>query len=400
MSSTIPPAAGPADTHRPTPLTPVTMVSPVGPASYAWEATDEQVAERYGVELSEVARFDLNTSPTPPDVALRVLREGPLARPICEYPPSDYRPLVMAAAKVYGVGTDEILVGAGADEVLDLIAKAYLGPGSTALVPVPTYAMYRVVSEQRGAIVRPVPRLGADQRHGLDAPAVREAARTAALVWLCSPNNPTGLPEDDGAVASLLAALAEDAAASGHEPPVVVLDEAYAEFTGQTLLALREDYPRLIVVRTASKAYALAGLRVGFAIARRETLAPIEPYRPPGSVSVVSVSVVAEALGDAAALARNVAYLSAERERLAAELTAAGWSIGPSVTNFLLVDFGTAQRAAMAAEELLRRGLVPRTFGARHPLASHLRITVRSRAENDRLICAAGDLAVEMGGDR
>lgn len=399
MSSTIPPATGPADTHRPTPLTPVTMVSPVGPASYAWEATDEQVAERYGIALSEIARFDLNTSPTPPDVALRVLREGPLARPICEYPPSDYRPLVTAAARVYGVGTEEILVGAGADEVLDLIAKAYLEPGSTAIVPVPTYAMYRVVTEQRRAIARPVPRLDAERRHGLDALAVREAARTAALVWLCSPNNPTGLPEADGTVASLLAGLADDAAASGREPPVVVLDEAYAEFTGQTLLGLREAYPRLIVVRTASKAYALAGLRVGFAIARRETLAPIEPYRPPGSVSVVSVSVVAEALGDRGALERNVASLSAERERLAAELTAVGWSIGPSVTNFLLADFGTAERAAAAAEGLLRHGLVPRTFGPGHPLASHLRITVRSQSENDRLIRTAAELALdkEMG---
>ena len=87
------------------------------PAGYAWEATDDQVSERYGVELSAIVRFDLNTSPAPPDVALRALRSGAYGRPISEYPPSDYRDLVAAAADVYGVGRDELLVGAGADEV-------------------------------------------------------------------------------------------------------------------------------------------------------------------------------------------------------------------------------------------------------------------------------------------
>ncbi len=373
-------------------LTPVTMASPVGPASYAWEATDEQVAERYGVPLNTIARFDLNTSPAPPAAAMRHLRTGSFVRPISEYPPSDYRPLVLAAAAVYGVGRDEILVGAGADEVLDLIAKAYLAPGAVAVVPTPSYAMYRVVTEQREATVVAVPRLPAGEGYALDQEAVRAEAAAASLIWLCSPNNPTGRPEPDGRIESLLEALSADAGAAGRQPPVVVLDEAYAEFAGQTLLPLRERYPRLIVVRTASKAYALAGLRVGFAIARRETLEPIEPYRPPGSVSVVSVSVVAEALGDREALEANVAFLAAQRDRLAAALSAVGWSVGPSTTNFLLLDFGSPEAAAATAEALLRRGIVPRTFGASHPLASHLRLTVRSEPENDRLIQAAQEI--------
>jgi histidinol-phosphate/aromatic aminotransferase/cobyric acid decarboxylase-like protein len=175
-------------------LTPVTMASPVGPASYAWEATDEQVAERYGVAVDEIARFDLNTSPVPPAVAMRVLRDGPLVRPVSEYPPSDYRSLVRAASAAYGVEPDEILVGAGADEVLDLVAKAYLPPGGVAIVPTPTYAMYRVLTEQRSARVLAVPRLSASDGYAIDAPAIRELAPEASLVWLCSPNNPTGLP--------------------------------------------------------------------------------------------------------------------------------------------------------------------------------------------------------------
>ncbi len=137
--------------------------------------------------------------------------------------------------------------------------------------------------------------------------AVRAAARGAAVVWLCNPNNPTGRLEPDGLIEGLLDDLAADAAAAGRPAPVVVLDEAYSEFVGRSLVDLRASYPRLIVVRTVSKAYALAGLRVGFAIARRETLARIEPYRPPGSVSTVSVSIATEILDDPQSLSDNLA---------------------------------------------------------------------------------------------
>lgn len=361
-------------------------------AGYAWEATDEQVAERYGVPPATIVRFDLNTSPAPPDLALRLLRAGSYGRPISEYPPSDYRGLVAAAAETYGVGRDELLVGAGADEILDIVAKAFLPPGAGAVIPTPTYAMYRVLTEQRPA--RPVRVARRSQASGfaLDLPAVREAAHAAAVVWLCSPNNPTGLPEPSGSIAGLLAGLLADAADDGRDAPVVVLDEAYAEFTGTSLVGLRGAYPRLVVVRTASKAYALAGLRVGFAIARRELLAEMEPYRPPGSVSIPSVAVVTQALRSPEALRCNVSRVSAERARLAAALSGIGIPACPSVTNFLLVGFGDRERATRVAEGMLGRGLVPRTFGEGHPLAGHLRFTVRAPAEDDRLIAALAEV--------
>jgi histidinol-phosphate aminotransferase len=172
----------------------------------------------------------------------------------------------------------------------------------------------------------------------------------------------------------------------------VALDEAYAEFVDRSLVDLRLAHPNLVVVRTASKAYGLAGLRVGFAIARPETIARIAPYRPPGSVSTVSVTVVTEALADPAGMRANVARVDAERERLAAALREAGWNVGPSVTNFLLADLGTRERAAAVATGMLTRGLVPRTFPAGHPLAHALRLTIRDRAGNDRLIAAAREI--------
>jgi len=370
----------------------VPTAMPALPPGYAWEATDEQVSERYGVPPATIVRFDLNTSPAPPDLALRLLQAGAYGRPISEYPPSDYRGLVSAAAETYGVGRDELLVGAGADEILDLVAKAFLPPGAGAVIPTPTYAMYRVLSEQRPARPIPVPRRSAANGYALDLPAVREASRDAAVVWLCSPNNPTGLPEPAGSIAELLGGLLADADDDGRAAPVVVLDEAYAEFVGTSLVGLRAAYPRLVVVRTASKAYALAGLRVGFAIARRELLAEVEPYRPPGSVSIPSVAVVTAALRAPDVLRDNVSRVSAERARLAAAFATLGTPSSPSVANFLLVGFGDRERANVAADGLLRRGLVPRTFGAGHPLADHLRFTVRAPAENDRLIVALAEI--------
>jgi histidinol-phosphate aminotransferase len=255
--------------------------------------------------------------------------------------------------------------------------------------------MYRVITEQRDARVVAVPRRPPSEGWAIDVDAVRSAAREASVVWLCSPNNPTALAEPDGVIEALLAGLAADAAADGRELPIVVLDEAYAEFVGRSLVGLRATYPSLIVVRTASKAYALAGLRVGFAVATPEIIARLNPYRPPGSVSTVSVTVVTEALLDPTILDANLARVATERVRLRDGLIAAGWSVGPSATNFLLVDLGSPDRAATTAEAMLRAGLVPRTFGSGHPLAGYLRLTVRDPDENVRLIATARSIIDE-----
>jgi histidinol-phosphate aminotransferase len=372
--------------------TPVTWSLPTQPLSYSWEATDEEVAARFGLPIASILRFDLNTSPAPPEIAAEILRSGRFEAPLSEYPPSDYRRLLEAASRTYGVTTDELLVGAGADEILDLIGKSFLPAGGRAVIPSPTYAMYRVVTEQRAATVDLIPRLGPSEGYALALPATRAAAARADVLWLCSPNNPTGVPEPDSAIERLLDEIAADAANAGRPPTIVVLDEAYAEFVGRSLLNVRLRHPNLVVVRTASKAYALAGLRVGFAIAQPATIARIAVYRPPGSISTVSVSVVIAALNDPTGMVANVERVDAERDRLAADLRAAGWSVGPSVTNFLLVDFGAADRAAEVATALLRRGLVPRTFAEGHPLAHCLRLTIRDRAGNERLAAAAREI--------
>jgi histidinol-phosphate/aromatic aminotransferase/cobyric acid decarboxylase-like protein len=141
-----------------------------------------------------------------------------------------------------------------------------------------------------------------------------------------------------------------------------------------------------------SKAYAIAGLRVGFAIARPELIDEISTYRPPGSVSIVSVEVAAALLPDQALVDDRVEEVTAERARLAAGLGEAGWTVAPSATNFVLVSFASPAAADVAAETLLARGLIPRTFPAGHPLDHCLRLTVRNREQDDRLIAAARDI--------
>ncbi len=380
--------------------TPVTFASPTKPASWSWEATSGEVAARYGVPIEQVVRFDQNTAPAPPDLVQEVLAAGRFEVAISEYPPSDYGRLIDAAAARYGVARDELLVGAGADELLELVTKAFVPPGGAAIVPIPTYPMYAILTDQRTGRVTRVPRRSAQDGFALDVDAVRSAAAEpdeggplASLVWLCSPNNPTGRAEPPGLIAALLDGLASDAERAGRAAPTVVVDEAYIEFAGDSVAPLRASYPRLVVLRTLSKAYGIAGLRVGFAIARPELIAEIAVYRPPGSVSVVSVDVGAALLSDESIARDRVAAVSEERERFSAGLAAAGWRPQESTTNFLLVAFDSPAAAGAAAEGLLSRGLIPRTFPEGHPLVYCLRLTVRNREQDDRLIAAARELA-------
>jgi histidinol-phosphate aminotransferase len=355
--------------------------------TYVWEPTTDYLAAKYGLPRESIVRFDVNTSPFPPD--LRDVLAGSFDPALSEYPPSDYAALVAAAAQSYGVAPDELLPTAGADEALDLIARASLREGSVAVIAPPTYAMYRIVSEQRGASFVAVPRLGPEACFGLDIPALAQAARTAQLVWLCEPNNPTGTAEPPERIGELLARLEADARGDSRQAPVVAVDEAYGEFVGRTVLPFRFDYPRLVVVRTLSKAHALAGARVGFAIARPETLAPIRSYRAPASVSTVSAALATASFTRPELAAANVARIGEQRERLSRDLAGLGWRPYPSQSNFILIRFSSAEAATEAAETLLRSGLVPRTFGPDHPFVDCLRLTVRSEQENDRLIQAA-----------
>jgi histidinol-phosphate aminotransferase len=348
---------------------------------YTWEPPNRVIAARYGLRAEEILRFDTNTSPTALSYLPEVL-EGPWEPPLNEYPDSTYAELAEAAAAYVGARPDEILVGCGADEVLDIIAKRYLANGSTSVVPVPTYSMYAVLSDQRAARLVTIPRRGPEHGYRLDVEAVAATLPDAAVVWLCAPNNPTGTPESRADIVALL----EAGAGVPGGGPAIVVDEAYIEFHPGSLVELRERYPALIVVRTMSKAFALTGLRVGYAVAARPTIERLESMRPPGSLNTISATAAARALRRPEIAAANAASLAAEREWLAERLAAVGLSPLSSVTNFLLCPVGGAGDADALNEALLRSGIVVRTFGPGHPLAGHLRFTVRDRQQDERLL--------------
>lgn len=275
----------------------------------------------------------------------------------------------------------DVILGAGCDEVLDLIAKAYLPAGSAALVPIPTYPMYGVLTTQRGARIVPIPRLGGGESFELDVPAVVAKLPEVRVVWLCSPNNPTGCEEPE---ANLQAVI--DAAAALPDPPLVVVDEAYHEFVGSTVLDWPTRPDNVIALRTVSKAFGLAGVRVGWGVANRSVIERIERVRPPGSISSVSAHVATQALRSPRYAVDFARWMAEEREWLWDRLEKLGWLAWRSAANFVLVRFDDQDAAERAAERLLRAGIVPRTFGPANPLRGHLRLTVRSRLENERLL--------------
>lgn len=335
---------------------------------YQWQPTTSVVAARAGIDPSEVVRFDHNTSVASPPWAPEAAADA--LRLIQEYPEADYTGIRTVVADYHGVDPDMVVPGAGADELISLCAQAFLRPGDLAVADSPTYPLYRIVTLRRGADYHEVPRA---RDLALAADDLGSAAEGAHLTWLCIPCNPIG---DRPAPASVDHVVAS---AGG----VVVVDAAYAEYAGDRWAAAIEGNERLIVLGTFSKAFGLAGIRVGYALATREHAAALEATRPPGSISSVSAAIAQRAMGDLDWMRRNVRRTLDGRIDLDMKLRALPVTPLPSATNFLLARFGP--HAPETADRLLDRGLVVRSFAAGHPLAEYLRFTVRTPPDHDRL---------------
>ena len=353
---------------------PITVKTPPEPRAaisrmhpYEWEPPSASIARQAGVPEDQVVRFDTNTFPWP-GARLDALRPEPLN----EYPDTSYASLTEAIAQYVDVPTDRITVGAGADEILDLIAKSYIDDSARVIVSHPTYPMFRILTEMAGGSIDEV---RAIDLH-LDRSKFLEQTRGARLTWLCNPNNPTGelLPLD----------FVEEVAVA--TDGVLVVDEAYFETSGVTALPLIERLPSVVVVRTLSKAFGLAGVRVGYALAGAAISDALRKVRPPGSISVVSAALGAQAMSDISGMRQRVQQVIAERARLHRGLQALDLEARDSAANFLLVQTGRS-----AAPALLKKGLVVRTFPATSLLAEYIRVTVRRPEENDRLIAALAE---------
>lgn len=303
------------------------------------------------------------------------------------YPDPQPAALRERLAGLYGVRAEQVLVGRGSDEAIDLLVRALCRPGQDAVVVAPpVFGMYAVSARLQGAPLVEVPLR--DERDGfrcdLDAVAAAAIACGARLVFLCSPANPTGqaiAPDDLLALARRLAGRA-----------LLVVDEAYGEYSEQPSLAAAIDaQPNLAVLRTLSKAHALAAARIGCLLADPALVAVLRNCQAPYPLPSPCVKLALEGLSDEAQAAtrERVRQVVAERERLAAALPALPGvrRVYPSQGNYLLVRFDDAE-AAFA--RLLAAGVVVRDMRASPQLGDALRISIGAPAENDAVLAALG----------
>ncbi len=342
---------------------------------YRWQPTTFEIAERFGIRIADVVRFDHNTSPFTSEWAAPIAM--PVAAHLNEYPAASYRPLRDAAASYLGTATETVVPGAGVDEIILLIAKAFLGVGKRATALVPTYSLYEIATLQMGAEFLTIP--FEPPTFGVPSRALGEAAETSDVTWLCVPNNPTGHRIGDDEIAAVVRS------AKG----IVIIDAAYAEFSGDHWAPWISRYDNLIVCTTMSKAFGLAGLRVGFAMASPDVALALDGVRPPGSIASVSAAIAESALRTPQRMERHVEQILRERTRFAEALSSCGAApVRDMATNFVLCEIGPS--AAVIADDLMAEGLVVRRFPEDGGLASFLRFTVRSEQENARLIDALG----------
>ncbi len=296
--------------------------------------------------------------------------------------------LKRALAKCHGVESKRLLLGNGTHELLMQFAQVFAGPGDEVVASKFGFAVYSLAAQAAGATFRPAPALprGHAMQHGHDLAELRAAiGPRTKLVYLANPNNPTGTWFAAEAFEAFMASVPAEV--------IVVVDEAYAEFAGApdyaSALPLVERYPNLVVTRTFSKAYALAGLRVGFAVADPGLIAVMERVRESFNVNALGLVAAEAVLGDAAHLQASIIGNAVQRDALSAALRARGLPVSPSQTNFLLVEFG--ERAAQVEAGLVSRGVVLRPMGG-YGLGEFLRITVGTAVENQRLLAALDEV--------
>ena len=294
-------------------------------------------------------------------------------------------PLALAArlAQLYGVDGDAVLPCRGSDEAIDLLTRCYARCGRDAIIITPpTFGMYSLCARVQGASIIEVP-LRREAGFTLDVHSLLKAVTSSVkLVFLCSPNNPTGNVIDRAAVQALAGALAGRA--------LLVVDEAYVEFAGSPSLAHElPAMPGLVVLRTLSKAHGLAGARCGAVLAHPQVIALLRRVIQPYAVSQLTIEAVFRALEPAALdeARERVQRVIGERTRLATAL--AGRStvrqVWPSAANFLLVDFADA---GAALQRCRNAGLLVRDLRHQPSLPQALRLSIGTPEQNDRLLVA------------
>jgi len=339
------------------------------------------VARELGLPEERIAKLDGNENPYGPSPKVaEALREFGFYH---LYPDPEQRRVREAVAEYAGAEVSQIVMGNGSDELLSIAAMLFLSPGDTIVNAPPTFGVYTFLGHVYDARIVQVER---NEDFGLNLPALERALDDGGkLLYIASPNNPTGncLPRDE-----LERLLTHDA--------MIVVDEAYAEFTGESFVNMITEYDNLIVVRTFSKWAGLAGLRAGYAVFPPWLAEIVWNVKVPFNLTVAAEQAILASLEDRDWLKRNVALIVAERERLSSRLAELPWlRIYPSQGNFVLCEV-RGMAAKDVRDSLYGQGVMVRYFDV-PGLRNCIRISVGKPEHTDRLLAALREIGAGVG---
>lgn len=334
----------------------------------------EEIAEEYGVKLKDIAKLASNENPfgPSPEAVKEIIKYGDTVN---LYPDADARLLRKELASYLALKPENIIVGNGSDEIMELAVKAFIEKGDEAIIPKPTFSLYASLVKLYSGKVLWLP---LDDAFEYDIEKLlRTITSRTKLVFVCSPNNPTG-----GVIAT------EDLRLILEKEVLLILDEAYVEFAEESKAALIGEYENLLVLRTFSKAFGLAGLRVGYGLGCSKLIDYLTRVKLPFNVSLLAQRAALGALGDKKHLVRTIDETQRGKDFLSAELSKiAGVRVFPSQGNFLLLDMRyTGMSSERMAEELFKRGVIVReceSFGLGN---GYLRVSVGREEENKKFL--------------
>ena len=330
-------------------------------------------------------KLNTNESPYPPSprVAAAVIREmGEGGESLRLYPDPASAPLRAAVAALHGLAPANVCIGNGSDDILNLLVRCFGGLDAAAGFTRPSYSLYPVllaIQDGRTAVI--------EFDRSMRLPVEKIACSGARVFFLTSPNAPTGVGFSNAEIESVLRSF----------PGLLIVDEAYVPFARENALPLLARYPNLVIVRTLSKAYALAGIRVGYALADPETIGLLDRVRDSYNVSRLSQLAAIAALGDQPYYDGVIARIRATRDRCAAAWTAQGWFTYPSQANFIFTEPKNARGEAgpavakSAYDFLCARKVLVRHFPSHALTASFLRVSVGTDGEMSKLNAALED---------
>lgn len=340
------------------------------------DRTRSELRQMLGRE--EIVKLSFNESPYGPSPKAVAAIQAAAGQIHC-YPDAEGKALRTQIASFYNLKADMVYLGNGGDETITLIAQGFLSPGEEAIIPQPTFEQYAFAARLAGGIPVRVG-LGPDMRTDLPGMLAAITPRTK-VIFLCNPNNPTGLLIGKQELRDFLRQ------APGHV--LVVLDEAYGEFVTDPQfvsgIKLLDEFPNILTIRTFSKVYGLAGLRLGYGIARPEIISLLQRVRSPFNVNCLVLAAATAALDDTDFAASVVRRNSQERERLTREFAALGFTVYPSQTNFLFVNLGFDSTGLCGS--LARDGIIIRS-GTGWQLPAFVRVSIGSPEQNSLLLAA------------